>query len=475
MSTPTTPTTDVRIPFAAIVLAMLPAVLDQTILATALPTIAGSLGELSDVSWVVTAYVVAAAATTPLWGKLGDRHGRKRLLEVALSLFLLASAACGLATSITFLVGARLVQGVAAGGLMTLAMASVADIVAPRERGRFQGYVAAVFAVATIAGPLLGGLLVEHVGWRWVFYVNLPLGVLALAGLRTRLPASPTSPPEHPLDALGAGLLAAATTALMLACIWGGDRYAWGSPAILGLLAAAAVLGAALVVRERRVPDPVVPLDLLRTRTVSLASAALFVATATLFAINVFVPLFLQVTTGATPTEAGLLLVPAMLGIALSTNLAGRAIARTGRYRAYPAAGLALMTAGLALLAIVTGDPSRTTTGIGLAVFGLGFGLVGQVLVVAVQNDVDRSRLGVAMATTTFFRGLGGAIGAAALGAVFAAKAGSAASPEAVIDGVQAVFLVAAPLAAIGLLIALFLPEPRPMPDVHPTTQGATR
>ena len=475
MSTSPTPTTDVRIPFAAIVLAMLPAVLDQTILATALPTIAGSLGELSDVSWVVTAYVVAAAATTPLWGKLGDRHGRKRLLEAALSLFLLASAACGLATSITFLVGARLVQGVAAGGLMTLAMASVADIVAPRERGRFQGYVAAVFAVATIAGPLLGGLLVEHVGWRWVFYVNLPLGLLALAGLRTRLPAAPVRPPEHPLDALGAGLLAAATTALMLACIWGGGRYAWGSPAIVGLLAAAVALGTALVLRERRVPDPVVPLDLLRTRTVSLASAALFFATATLFAINVFVPLFLQVTTGATPTQAGLLLVPAMLGITLSTNLAGRAIAKTGRYRAYPAAGLALMTAGLALLAVVVGEPSRSTTAIGLAVFGLGFGMVGQVLVVAVQNDVDRSQLGVAMATTTFFRGLGGAIGAAALGAVFAAKAGSAASPAAVVDGVQAVFLVAAPLAAIGLLIALFLPEPRPLPDLHPTTQGASR
>ncbi|MET0771361.1 MAG: MDR family MFS transporter [Solirubrobacteraceae bacterium] len=467
--------TAVRIPFAAIVLAMLPAVLDQTILATALPTIAGSLGELSDVSWVVTAYVVAAAATTPLWGKLGDRHGRKTLLEAALALFLLASAACGLAQDITFLVAARMVQGVAAGGLMTLAMASVADIVEPRERGRYQGYVAATFAVATIAGPLLGGLIVEHIGWRWVFYVNLPLGLAALAGLHTRLPAPPVEPGTHRLDLLGAGLLAAATCALLLACVWGGDRYAWGSATILGLLGAAAALGTLLVVRERRVADPVVPLDLLRTRTVALASAALFVATATLFSINVFIPLFLQVTTGASPTEAGLLLVPAMLGITLSTTLAGRAIAKTGRYRAYPAVGLALMTAGLALLAVVTGDPSRTTTGIGLAVFGLGFGLVGQVLVVAVQNDVPRTRLGVAMATTTFFRGLGGAIGAAALGAVFAARAGKAATPQEVIDGVQAVFLVAAPLAAIGLLIALFLPDPRPATASTTPIQGATR
>jgi len=465
----------IRIPFAAIVLAMLPAVLDQTILATALPTIAGSRGELSDVSWVVTAYVVAAAATTPLWGKLGDRHGRKTLREASLALFLLASAACGLAQGITFLVAARMGQGGAAGGLMSLAMASVADLVEPRQRGRYQGYIAATFAVATIAGPLLGGLIVEHIGWRWVFYVNLPLGVLALAGLHTRLPAPPVEPREHPLDVGGAGLLAAATTALMLACVWGGDRHAWGSATILGLRAAAAALGTLLVLRERRVADPVVPLDLLRTRTVGLASAALFVATATLFSINVFVPLFLQVTTGATPTEAGLLLVPAMLGITLSTNLAGRAIARTGRYRSYPAAGLALMTAGLAILAVVTGDPSRTTTGIGLAIFGLGFGMVGQVLVVAVQNDVPRTRLGVAMATTTFFRGLGGAIGAATLGAVFAARAGDGASPQDVIDGVQAVFTVAAPLAAIGLVISLFLPHPRPATTPDTPIQGAAR
>jgi EmrB/QacA subfamily drug resistance transporter len=450
----------VRIPFAAIVLAMLPAVLDQTILATALPTIAGRLGELSDVSWVVTAYVVAAAATTPLWGKLGDRHGRKALLEAALALFLLASAACGLARGITFLVAARMVQGVAAGGLMTLAMASVADLVEPRQRGRYQGYVAATFAVATIAGPLLGGLIVEHVGWRWVFYVNLPLGVLALAGLHTRLPAPPVEPRAHPLDLAGAGLLAAATSALMLACVWGGDRYAWGSATMVGLLGAAVVLGALLVVRERRVPDPLVPLDLLRTRTVSVASAALFIATATLFSINVFVPLFLQVTTGATPTQAGLLLVPMMIGITLSTNLAGRAVSKTGRLKRFPVAGLSLMTGALVALAIVVGDPSRVTTSIGLAVFGLGFGMTGQMLTVAVQNGVDRRRLGVAMGTTTFLRGLGGAIGAAALGAVFAARVGTGPADRAdVIDAVGTVFLVAAPLAAIALLIVLALPE----------------
>src|SRR5437764_11523075 len=222
-----TPDGSIALPFAAIVLAMLPAVLDQTMLATGLPTIAADLGRLSDVSWVVTAYVVAAAASTPLWGKLGDRLGRKRLLELALGLFLVASAACGLANDLTFLVVARSVQGAAAGGLMSLAMAAVGDLVSPRERGRYQGYIAATFAFATVVGPLIGGVLVQHASWRWVFYVNLPLGAVALAGLRRGLPAPGSAPPSAPLDYVGAGLLAGSTISLMLACIWGGARYAW--------------------------------------------------------------------------------------------------------------------------------------------------------------------------------------------------------------------------------------------------------
>jgi EmrB/QacA subfamily drug resistance transporter len=405
---------------------MLPAVLDQTILATALPTIALELGRITDVSWVVTAYVVAAAATTPLWGKLGDRHGHKPMLALALALFLGASALCGVVQDVTMLMGARVVQGAAAGGLMTLAMAAIGDLVSPRERARFQGYIAATFALATVAGPLIGGVLVEHASWRWVFYVNLPLGLLALAGLHLRLSGAAVERPGARLDAAGAALLAAATSAFMLVCIWGGTRYAWGSPTIVALAAVSAVAAAALVLRERRAADPIVPVDLLRTPTVAIASAALFLATAALFAMNVFVPLFLQVATGATPTEAGLLLVPAMLGITVSTNYAGRAISRTGRYKRYPLAGLALMTATLVWLAVVVHTPSRLTTAIGLAVMGLGFGMVGQVLIVAVQNGVDRSRLGIAMATTSFFRGLGGAVGAALLGAVFAARAGAA-------------------------------------------------
>jgi EmrB/QacA subfamily drug resistance transporter len=443
---------DLRIPFAAIVLAMLPAVLDQTILATGLPTIASDLGSLTDVSWVITAYVVAAAATTPLWGKLGDRHGLKLLLQISLTAFVVSSALCGAAQNITQLILLRLVQGVAAGGLMSLAMAAVGDLVAPRERGRYQGYIAATFALATIIGPLVGGLLVEHASWRWVFFVNLPVGAAALTALSLRFPGARPRRPERPLDILGAVLLAAGTSALMLACIWGGERYAWDSAPILGLIAVTAVLSAALFHRERRAPDPVVPLHLLRTRVVAVASSVLFLAIATMFSITVFVPLLLQTTTGASPTEAGLLLAPAMLGITVSTTVSGRIIARTGRYKAFPIVGLGLMTGALALLALMADDRSQAAIGLGIVIFGLGFGMVTQILVLAVQNSVDRSELGVATSTTGFFRALGGAIGAAALGAVFASRGG-------VIDGVQTVFLVAAPLAALALLIVFALPE----------------
>ena len=439
------------LPFVAVVLAMLPAVLDQTMLATGLPVIAGDLGRISDVSWVVTAYVVAAAAATPLWGKLGDRLGRKRMLELALVLFVGASALCGAAQDMTQLIALRLVQGIAAGGLMALAMATVGDLVSPRERGRYQGYIAATFAVATIVGPLLGGALVEGASWRWVFLVNLPVGLVAMVGLRLRLPAPAVEPPEQPLDGIGAALLAAATSTLMLACIQNDARPA--------LIAATVALAAGLVVQERRAADPIVPLRLLRTRTVAVVSTALFLATAALFAVTVFVPLFLQTVTGASPTEAGLLLVPAMLGITVSTTVSGRIISRTGRYKRFPVAGLALMSAALVALAIVAGDPSRLATGIALAGFGLGFGMVTQVLVSAVQNAVERRELGVATATTGFFRALGGAVGAAVLGAVFAAHTGSSALRADTIDGVQAVFLVAAPLAALALVAVLALVE----------------
>jgi EmrB/QacA subfamily drug resistance transporter len=462
------PQTNLRLAFGALILAMLPAVLDQTILATALPTIATDLGHLSDVSWLVTTYVVAATASTPLWGKLGDRHGRRKLLLIALSLFLLASAACGVAQDLTQLIVVRGIQGVGAGGLMTLAMAAVGDLVAPRERGRYQGYIMAAFAAATVLGPLVGGLLVDHASWRWVFYVNLPIGAAALLALSATLPAGAPDRPQPRLDVSGATLLSGATIALVLTCLWGGERYAWGSAPILGLIAATIALASALVVRERRAEDPIVPLEMLRSRPVAVASAALFLATASLFAVTVFVPLFLQAVTGASPTEAGLLLVPMMAGTTLSTILSGRSIARTGRYKRFPLIGLGLMTTGLALLAAFAPQRSAALVLGALLVFGLGFGLVTQILIVAVQNSVDRRQLGTATATTSFFRALGGAVGAAILGAVFEARSGAQAGAlrgldpatlHGLTDAVQTVFLSAAPLAAIALLIVVALPE----------------
>jgi EmrB/QacA subfamily drug resistance transporter len=434
----------VRLPFAALVLAMLPAVLDQTILATGLPTIARDLGSLADVSWVVSAYVVAATAATPLWGKLGDRHGRKRLLQISLTWFVLASAACGLAATITQLTVLRAVQGIAAGGLMTLAMASVGDLVAARERGRYQGYIAAAFSAATVIGPLVGGLLVQHASWRWVFYVNLPLGAAALLALTRTLPTTPSNATTR-LDATGAALLAGATTAFMLFCL---------SPGI-ALAGLAAALAVAFINQERRAEDPVVPLDMIKVPTVAIAASALFLATAALFSVTVFVPLFLQVATGATPTEAGLLLIPMMLGTTAATIVSGRAIARTGRYKRYPVIGLALMTASLLGLAATATSRSTFLTGLCLLAFGAGFGMVTQVLVVAVQNAVERTRLGTATAATGFFRALGGAAGAAALGAVFAAH------DQDVAEGVRIVFLCAAPLAGLALLVVLRLQEVR--------------
>src|SRR4051812_45596327 len=338
-----------RLTFAGLLLAMLLASLDQTIVSTALPTIVRDLGGLDQLSWVVTAYLLTATVSTPLWGRVSDLYGRKPLFQASIAVFLAGSALSGVAQGITELIGFRALQGLGAGGLMTLAMAIVADIVAPRERGRYQGYIQMVFVLASVAGPLLGGLFADHLSWRWVFYVNLPIGAAALAVVSATLDhAVPGARPR--IDWTGATLLAAALTAVLLLTTWGGRQYAWDSAEIAGLAVGAVALLAAFVARERRAAEPILPLRLFRDPVFDVVSIVLFLTTCAFFAAIVFTPLYLQVVTGASATSSGLLLLPMMLAAAASTAVSGRLISRTGRYKRFPVAGLAIMAAGLLLL-----------------------------------------------------------------------------------------------------------------------------
>jgi len=318
--------------FIGLLLGTLLGALDQTIVATALPTIVAELGGLSQLSWVITAYLLASTVSIPLWGKLGDLYGRKRLFQLALAVFLAGSALCGIAGNIGQLIGFRALQGLGAGGLFTLAMAIVGELVTPRERGRYQGYIQAMFALASVAGPLIGGSVVDHLSWRWLFYVNLPVGAVALAVIGVTLNV-PNQRLKHAIDYLGAALLAAAVTCLLLTLVWGGSVYPWSSPTIAVLLVATVVLTVAFVVRERRASEPVLPLALLRNPILAISSATLFFSTCAFFGAIVFLPLFLQLVRGDTATSSGLLLLPMMLGATVSAASSGRIISWTGRYK----------------------------------------------------------------------------------------------------------------------------------------------
>ena len=461
---------DVLLTFSGLLLAMLLASLDQTIVSTALPTIVGDLGGIDQLSWVVTAYLLAATVTIPLWGRMSDLYGRKRLFQAAIVVFLAGSALSGAAQTIGELIAFRALQGLGAGGLMTLAMAIVADIISPRERGRYQGYIQMVFVVASVAGPLLGGVFADHLSWRWVFYVNIPIGVVALTVVSTTL-ARTTTDRRPRIDWLGAALLAGAITSALLVTTWGGREYAWGSPEIVGLAVAAVVLLAGFFAQERRAPEPVLPLRMFREPVFDVVSAVLFLTTCAFFAAIVFLPLFLQRVTGASAVQSGLQLLPLLLAGTLSTAVIGRVVTRTGRYKVFPAVGLGLMAIGLFLLSRLDETSSHATIALDMVVFGLGFGMVSQLLVLAIQNAVDRRDIGIATASANLFRSLGGSVGAALFGAIFASRVSAGAGPGEIADALDTVFLAAAPVAALALVVVLFLKE---KPLRGPSAKAAT-
>jgi EmrB/QacA subfamily drug resistance transporter len=417
----TASTQPIRTVFGALMLVMLLASLDQTIVSTALPTIVGEFGGLAHLSWIVTAYLLATTVVTPLYGKLGDLFGRKAVLQSAIVLFLVGSALCGLSRSMGELIAFRALQGIGGGGLMVTIMAIVGDLFSPRERGRYQGLFGGVFGVATVLGPLIGGFFVEQLSWRWIFYVNLPLGLAAFAVIGWAL-AAPAKRRRPAIDVAGAALLAVTLTALIVLTSFGGNAVAWSSPPALGLFAVTAAALAGFIAVERQAAEPLLPLYLFANRAFAVACAVGFIVGLALFGSLTFMPMYLQVVKGISPTEAGMTLTPMMGGVLVSSITSGRLISRFGRYRPYPIAGTAIMTLGLGLLATLGRETPVAASVVYMVVLGLGVGLVMQVLVLAAQNAVDYRNLGVATSGATLFRSIGGSIGVSLFGAIFAAS-----------------------------------------------------
>jgi len=399
-------------------LVMLLAALDQTIVSTALPTIVGELGGLENLAWVVTAYLLSSTIVLPLYGKLGDLYGRKIVLQAAIGVFLAGSALCGLAQNMTELILMRALQGVGGGGLMVVTMAVIGDVIPPADRGRYQGLFGGVFGLATVVGPLIGGFLVQHLSWRWIFYINLPLGLVALAVIGAVFKPH-TAHVKHQIDYMGAAFLAAALTCMVLFTTQGGVMLPWSSGQLWFTLVFGLVALVGFIYEERQAAEPIIPLHLFKDRTFLLSCLIGLIVGMSMFGSMTFLPLYLQVVKNSTPTQAGMQLLPMMVGVTVSSIVSGRIISKIGRYRIFPILGTLLACVAMALLGTLQNE-----TGIGylyfyIALLGLGLGMVMQVLILAVQNSVPFKHIGVATSGATLFRSIGGSIGVAAFGAVF--------------------------------------------------------
>ena len=432
---------------------MLLAALDQTIVSTALPTIVGDLGGLQHLSWVVTAYLLASTASTPLYGKISDLYGRKPVFRFAIVVFLIGSALAGLSTQMWELIGARAIQGLGAGGLMALAFAIIGDVIPPRERGRYQGYFGAVFAVSSVAGPLLGGFFVEHLSWHWIFFINIPLGIIALVVTDRALHGLKHIRREHSIDYLGAVLLVAGVSTLLLGMVNGGEA-GWTSPEIIGLLASGLALSVTFLWWETRATEPILPLRLFRNRIFSVSSGIGFSIGFAMFGAIVFLPLYLQIVRGVSPTQSGLELLPLMAGLFTASVISGRRITTTGRYKRFPIAGTAITAVGLSLLSTLGADTPYWRTALFMLTLGVGIGLVMQVIVLAMQNSVDPRDMGVATSSATFFRSLGGTFGTALFGTILTNRLASELTqrlPAASLHGVNTSQLTGSPQVIAAL------------------------
>jgi EmrB/QacA subfamily drug resistance transporter len=473
---------EILVVLGGLMTAVLLAALDVTVMATALPTIAGGFGGLDQYAWVVTAYLLTSTASMPLYGSLSDMYGRLPALRLAVVVFLIGSVLCGAAQSMDQLILFRAVQGLGAGGLMVLAITIVSDLVPTRDRARYQGLLGAVFGVASVAGPLLGGLLTEH-NWRWIFLLNLPLGAVALVVTDRVLRRLPQHRRPRTIDYLGALILVAGASCLLLLTTWGGTQHAWTSPVIVGLAVVSAALIVLFVLVERNAREPLLPLRLFRRRTFALANATGFFFGMVMFGVITYTPMYLQVVKAHSPTASGLLMVPMMGGVVVASIAGGRLISWVGRFKWFTVAGATVTTGG-----VLAGMTLRVDSGLGhlfavMLLIGIGMGLLMQPLIVAIQHGLARSELGAGTAAGAFLRQLGGSFGVAILGAVLAGRLANAISddviallrePErilalpdpllatvrtAVVDSLQAVFAVAALFGAVCVLLTVLLPD----------------